>query len=83
VNAHHQIWQVWAARLHHWGLGELAATLLEITSPVNTVGAQLVYIGQPLLRGMLPGEQLDALATLLENQNDTSAFVNFLRETSP
>jgi hypothetical protein len=74
------IWQVWADRLKGWGMGEFAASVLEASGPINLVGAQLVYISQPVLDGLFPTEHLNALASLLEEPAQTEAFVRTLRE---
>ena len=76
----HHIWEDWAGLLHRWGLEEIIAWLLEATAPVNLVGAQLVYIGQPLLDSFVPGEHTDALAHMLEEPSETRAYIAFLRE---
>ncbi len=80
MDANHQIWRVWARNLHMWGVSELAATLLEILGPLTILGAQLVYIGQPILNGSASSIHLDALAQMLENSTETQAFVEYLRE---
>ena len=74
------IWATWASRLQGWGLGSFAAALLEGAGPLKLLGAQLVYIGQPTLSGLLPDDQLSALANLLENDVYSSNFVKVLRE---
>jgi hypothetical protein len=40
----------------------------------------LVYLGQPLLDGSHQGGQWQALAGLLENQEESHSFATFLRE---
>ena len=80
MDANHQIWRIWAGKLHMWGVGNLAAALLEALGPLTIVGAQLVYLGKPILTGSTPGTHLDALAQLLENSAETQAFVDYLRE---
>ncbi len=77
-----KIWQIWADRLKQWGLEEFAASALEASDPINLVGAQLVYIGQPLLDGIFPTTHLNALASLLEEPEETQAFISFLREAA-
>lgn len=74
------IWQAWINRLHQWGLGELAATLLEAADPLNLIAAQFVYMGQPLLKGLIPAENITALASMLEDPKESSMFVAQLRE---
>ena len=76
----HTIWAVWANCLQNWGLGNLVAVLLETAGPLKLLGAQLVYLGQPTLKGLLPNEQLSALATLLENDTYSSSFAKILQE---
>ena len=75
-----QIWQTWAARLKGWGLQDFAASFLEAAGPIHLIGAQLVYVAQPLLGSVLPSEHLDSLASLLEEPEQTKAFISYLRE---
>lgn len=82
MDANHHIWRVWADKLHMWGVDDLAATLLEALGPLTTLGAQFVYLGQPLLRWRTPDGHLDTLAHMLENSAETRAFVDYLREKS-
>lgn len=83
MNADRHIWQDWARILHRWGMKEWAASFLEAVGPLSILGAQLVYLGQPLLKGALPEMQLDALARMLEDSGSTQDFVRFLREAQP
>jgi hypothetical protein len=78
--SHQQIWEGWAARLQQLGLREFLASFLEASGPVNLIGAQLVYLGQPVLGSIFPDEHLKALANLLEESEQTRAFVALLRE---
>lgn len=74
------IWRDWARKLHGWGVQDLAASLLEGAGPLTLLGAQLIYLGQPLLRWAVPDGQLLALAALLEEPDHTRAFAAYLRE---
>jgi hypothetical protein len=74
----HHIWGVWARALHKWGLKPFAAWLLETTAPFHVVGAQLVYVGQPVLGLIWPADQTATLAHVLERPEETAAFVEFL-----
>jgi hypothetical protein len=65
-----------------WGVDDLTATLLEALGPLTTLGAQCVYLGQPLLSWGTPNGHLDALAHMLENSAETREFVDYLREKS-
>jgi len=75
-----QIWRSWARFLQRWGLEQWVASILEVAGPISVLGAQLVYIGSPLLKYTLPATQLDALARMLEDTGHTQAFVSCLRE---
>ena len=75
--------QNWASRLQQWRVHQLAAALLEASGPLKLVGAQLVYLGQPLLGGLVANEQLDALAHMLEEPAQTNNFIRYLREEVP
>lgn len=54
--------------------------MLEAMGPLSVLGAQAVYIGQPLLRLAFAGEYLEALTQLLEDNQRQRAFVSLLRE---
>jgi hypothetical protein len=73
-------WLRWAQFLHHWGLTEFVATLLEAMGPLNILFAQFVFIGQPFLGKIGSPNQWEALASLLENQEESQTFAAFLRE---
>jgi len=80
VKEDQRIWQVWADLLYRWGAQDIIAELLEATGPLNLLGAQAVYFGQPLLNQILPEDHLDALANLLEDPEEIQAFSTFLRQ---
>jgi len=40
----------------------------------------MIYLSQPLLSVMLPGEQLKALSELLEEPDQMQSFINLLRQ---
>jgi hypothetical protein len=73
-------WPGWAEFLHHHGLENLVAWVLESAGPLTVLGAQALYFGGPLLRPALTDTQRDALAGLLEDRNEVLAFSAFLRE---
>lgn len=68
-----------ALHLQRLGLASLTASLLEAGAPLTPVLAQGIYISQPLLEPWLPPDRLDALAALLEDENQTAALVHALR----
>ena len=74
------IWQDWARNLHRWGVDAWTADLIEAAGPLATLGAQAVYLTQPLLRPALPERQLQALAGMLEDPDQRRLFVQTLRE---
>lgn len=74
------IWYLWARTLQNWGLRSFAARLLEATAPVHVLGAQLVYVGQPLLGVFFSQEHVRFAAEVLERPDETRAFVRFLLE---
>lgn len=74
------IWHRWAESLHRWGVEDLVATLLEAIGPLSLIGAQLVYLGQPIFNSFLPEEHVNAFADLLDDPEETRAFTHFLRQ---
>lgn len=72
--------QHWAQLLKGWGLHQFAAAWLEVAGPLNVVGAQLVYLTQPVLNGFLDDRSLSSLAWMLEEPEQTKTFIQFLRE---
>jgi hypothetical protein len=82
MDTNHHIWRVWTKSLHRWGLQNLVASFLEAAGPLAVMGAQAVYVGQPILDIVLPGEHLQALANVLEDDDQRQAFVTCLLEES-
>ena len=74
------IWGKWARALHHWGLNGFAAWVLETTAPLHVIGAQFVYVGQPLMGVFWPQDQTQALAEVLEQPDQVREFVRVLQE---
>lgn len=75
-----QIWQTWVRFLHQLGVAEFVASFLEAVGSLSILGAQVVYISQPLLNLFFPEEHLDALARLLEYKAQRQSFISLLRE---
>jgi len=73
------IWTQWADSLKKWGMEGFAAWALEAGAPLGLLGAQLIYIGQPLLSPFLSLEKTSALAGLLEDRTEARAFIDFLK----
>ena len=76
----HSSWEGWARTLQHWGVHEIAAALLEAAGPMTIFFAQVVYIGQPLLRGIYPEKKVRDLALLFDNPAESLQFAHYLRE---
>lgn len=72
-------WSEWAESLRRLKLDVLAAWLLEAGGPLTVLGAQAVYLGQPFLGG----KKLDALAHMLEEDEESQAFARYLRGEIP
>jgi hypothetical protein len=80
MKKNHHIWRVWVKTLHRWGVDNLVASFLEAAGPLTIIGAQAIYIGQPVLGSFLPDEHLKVLAVVLEQDDEREAFVSFVRE---
>ncbi len=76
-------WSGWAKFLHRHGLENLTAWALEAGGPLALLSAQVLYMGAPLLRPTLSNQQIEALASLLENGDEAHAFIAYLREEEP
>jgi len=74
----HTYWPAWIRSLRRLGLENFAAWLLEATGPLNVIGAQLLYIGQPFLP-VSASESIQELANLLEQEDESRAFVALLK----
>jgi len=83
MNSSRHIWGAWADLLHRWGVQDATATLLESLGPLTLLGAQVVYLGQPVLNLVAPNNHLTALANMLEDSAETRAFVTYLKEATP
>jgi hypothetical protein len=69
-------WHNWSETLRRYKLDGLALWLLEAGAPLNILGAQVLYASQPFLGG----KQVETIAQMLENQDETKAFTHFLRD---
>jgi hypothetical protein len=80
MNDDQYIWWKWARILQRWGVKEWVAAFLEAAGPLTILGAQLVYLGQPVLDNAVPEDDLNALTRILEDTHRTREFVTYLRE---
>jgi len=82
MDDHRHIWGIWAKFLHRWGVQDFAATILESLGSLALLGAQVVYLGQPLLGSARADNHLTALAHMLEDDDERRTFVDYLREAN-
>ncbi len=82
MDNNHKIWRIWAQALQRWGLNEMVATFLEALGPLTILGAQFVYLGQPILSPLVPEGHLDAAALVLEDTDTARNFIALLREAA-
>ncbi len=82
MNADQHVWRVWAGILQRWGVQDITVSLLESLGPLNMLGAQLLYFLQPLLAHASTFDHLQALADMLEDTQQTQAFIHYLREAN-
>ena len=68
-------WSQWAESLRRLKLDGFVAWLLEAGAPLTVLGAQAIYISQPFLGG----EKTNAIAHMLEDENEMQAFTRTLR----
>lgn len=68
-------WSKWAESLRRLRLDGLASWFLEAGSPLTLLGAKALYIGQPFIGG----EKIEAIAQMLEKEEETQAFIQYLR----
>ena len=75
METNHHIWRVWANVIHRWGIQNLVASFLEAAGPLSLIGAQMIYIGQPILRGILPAGHLSAMKQHVIIRDETDADI--------
>ncbi len=56
----------WSARLHRAGLDGLVAAVLDAAEPLGPLGAQLLWVTQPVLGLLIPADEIGELAHLLD-----------------
>ena len=73
----------WIQTLYKLRLQNFAAAFLEALRPINLLGAQLVYLSQPILSPFIPREQSQDFAKILEDPSETEIFIKALRDYQP
>lgn len=69
----------WIQALYKLRLQHFTAAFLEALGPINLLGAQLVYLSQPILSPFIPQEQSRDFARILEDPSETDRFIKALR----
>jgi hypothetical protein len=59
----------WSAHSHRLGLSDLLDTLFGAAEPLAPLGAQLLWMAQPVLGLAVPSDEIDALARLLDSDS--------------
>lgn len=70
-------WPKWTDTLRRLGLDGFAAWLLEAGGPINILGAQALYIGQPFAPRQA-SDTIRALANMLEQEDEAREFAALL-----
>ena len=73
----------WIKTLYKLRLQNLTATILEALGPMNILGAQLVYLTQPVLSPFITSVQSQEFAKILEDPSETALFIEALRSFEP
>jgi hypothetical protein len=71
-----QTWRAWGDDIRRRHLDGVTLALLDSAAPLVLVSSQLLHIGRPLL-----GESATQLAMLLESEQETAAFREYLLGT--
>jgi hypothetical protein len=80
MDENQSFWLSWSRVLHRWGMSEGAASILEGAGSLSLLVAQLLYLSQPVLSGVVSSRSLQAFAQVLEDPAEKQAFVSYLRE---
>lgn len=80
MNAEGDLWCKWAAFLQRWGLEQITASLLEAGAALAVIGAQMIYLSEPLFRSTPWQGQLLALEKLFDDPKNLHHFIHLLRE---
>jgi len=72
-------WHKLSSNLHRWGLHHVTAALIEALGPLSLVGAQVMYLSEPVISTFIPAQTASDLASILEDPEETRSFVEALR----
>ena len=73
----------WIQALYNLRLQNFALAFLEASGPINLLGAQLVYLSQPILSPFISREHSQDFARILEDPSETEIFIRALRDYQP
>ncbi len=76
-------WFDWARVLQNWGIDKGVASLLEAGGSLSLIFAQLLYVSQPLLSGMVSSRSIGSFAQMLESSTERQEFIRLLRKGAP
>jgi hypothetical protein len=76
-------WSEWAETLRVRGIDGFVAWILEAAGPLNILGAQLLYIARPLIFNPSWDQRAQAVAHLLEDEEESRAFIEYLKGQTP
>jgi hypothetical protein len=68
----------WIQQIRARGLGPTVHTALDVLEPLGPLGAQMVWIAQPLFGLFVPTEALDDLARALEEPGGVDRLRGYL-----
>lgn len=71
----------WRERLHRAKLDRIAGAFLEAAEPLSMLGAQVLYVAQPVLGLMVQRQVIKDWANLLETPGGLAWFRDQLMET--
>lgn len=77
---HRDYWSSWASFLRRYRLEGIATWALESLAPLTVLAAQLLYAGKPLLGSSPPGSGVLSLAHMLEDAQESRAFLDYLQQ---
>jgi len=63
---HHRL-TGWSAQLRTLGIDSLLGAFLDAAEPLGPLGAQLLWVAQPALGLVVPRDEVDGLARILDN----------------
>jgi hypothetical protein len=80
MDVNQPIWISWSRIFRRWGISDGVASVLEGAGAFSLLAAQVLYLSQPLLSGVISARSFQAFAQILENPAEKRAFISFLRE---